>query len=212
MGASWNQAFTPGGLPCALPPSACLLPLAAALLLTSAPLAGLAHGRIGLGLTLAIPLVVSPWGWETGGCGTARPGGDGAVWWCALPPPPRPVVPALGPCAGWWWCRHQACCIAAPAHRGRRCAALPTAPTRPDPVMQPRQGQSAEQTEADRRECNRWATTQPAPLADAAVFHRVVQGCMDGLRLFAIEPGRAAHAAGAPPGPWRLRLVHHAAA
>ncbi len=53
------------------------------------------------------------------------------------------------------------------------------APTRPEPVIYPRNGQSAQQTEADRQECNRWATTQPAALADADVFQRAVAACMD---------------------------------
>lgn len=57
---------------------------------------------------------------------------------------------------------------------------LPTAPRRPDPVIYPRDGQSAAQTEFDRQECNRWATTQPAALAEASVFHRAVEACMDG--------------------------------
>jgi hypothetical protein len=53
----------------------------------------------------------------------------------------------------------------------------PKAP--PEPVIYPRSGQSAAQTEADRRDCNRWATTQPAALADAEVFQRAVAACMD---------------------------------
>jgi hypothetical protein len=57
---------------------------------------------------------------------------------------------------------------------------LPAVPSKPDPVIYPRQGQSSAQTEADRRDCNRWATTQPAAVADAAVFHRAVEACMDG--------------------------------
>jgi hypothetical protein len=57
---------------------------------------------------------------------------------------------------------------------------LPVAPSKPDPVIYPRNGQNAQQTEADRQECNRWATTQPAALADASVFHRAVEACMDG--------------------------------
>ena len=57
---------------------------------------------------------------------------------------------------------------------------LPVAASRPDPVIYPRNGQSAQQLEADRQECNRWATTQPAALADAGVFHRAVEACMDG--------------------------------
>lgn len=57
---------------------------------------------------------------------------------------------------------------------------LPATPSRPDPVIYPRNGQGAQQTEADRQDCNRWATTQPAALAEAAVFHRAVAACMDG--------------------------------
>ena len=53
-------------------------------------------------------------------------------------------------------------------------------PSKPDPIIYPRNGQEAQQTEADRQECNRWATTQPAAMADAAVFQRAVQACMDG--------------------------------
>ena len=64
--------------------------------------------------------------------------------------------------------------LAAPA------AMLPAAPSRPEPVIYPRNGQDAQQTEFDRQGCNRWATTQPAALADAAVFHRAVEACMDG--------------------------------
>ncbi len=52
--------------------------------------------------------------------------------------------------------------------------------SRPDPIIYPRNGQSAQQTEADRQECNRWATTQPAAMAEASVFHRAVEACMDG--------------------------------
>jgi hypothetical protein len=58
--------------------------------------------------------------------------------------------------------------------------AAPAQPARPDPVIYPRNGQSAQQLEADRQECNRWATTQPAALADSSVFLRAVDACMDG--------------------------------
>jgi hypothetical protein len=54
------------------------------------------------------------------------------------------------------------------------------APSRPAPVIYPRQGQSFEQQEYDSRECNRWATTQSAAMADAGVFQRAVEACMDG--------------------------------
>lgn len=50
----------------------------------------------------------------------------------------------------------------------------------PTPVIYPRNGQSPAQTEADRQDCNRWATTQQAALLDAEVFQRAVAACMDG--------------------------------
>jgi hypothetical protein len=56
----------------------------------------------------------------------------------------------------------------------------PAQPPLPDPIIYPRNGQSAAQTEIDRRECNRWATTLPSALADAAVFQRAVAACLDG--------------------------------
>jgi hypothetical protein len=56
----------------------------------------------------------------------------------------------------------------------------PLPPLTPDPVIYPRNGQSPEQTEADRQDCNRWATTQPAAMADASVFNRATAACMDG--------------------------------
>jgi hypothetical protein len=59
-------------------------------------------------------------------------------------------------------------------------ASLPAPPARPEPVIYPRNGQTAEQTEADRQACNRWATTQPAALSDSTVFMRAVDACLDG--------------------------------
>lgn len=50
----------------------------------------------------------------------------------------------------------------------------------PDPVIYPRNGQSPAQTEADRQDCNRWATTVPSAMADASVFNRATGACMDG--------------------------------
>jgi len=58
--------------------------------------------------------------------------------------------------------------------------APPPVPGPPDPVFYPRNGQSAAQIEADRRECNRWATTQQNAMNDASVFHRATLACMDG--------------------------------
>lgn len=54
------------------------------------------------------------------------------------------------------------------------------APSRAAPVIYPRNGQSNVQLESDNRECNRWATTQQAAMADASVFQRAVEACMDG--------------------------------
>lgn len=55
----------------------------------------------------------------------------------------------------------------------------PPAP-RAEPIIYPRNGQSPEQLENDRRDCNRWATSQPNAQADASVFNRAVEACMDG--------------------------------
>ncbi len=55
----------------------------------------------------------------------------------------------------------------------------PMQPSRPEPVIYPRNGQSAQQLEGDRQACNRWATTQPAALNDSSVFMRAVDACMD---------------------------------
>ena len=54
------------------------------------------------------------------------------------------------------------------------------APAAADPIFYPRNGQSAAQAEADRQDCNRWATTQPRAMADASIFQRATFACMDG--------------------------------
>ena len=54
------------------------------------------------------------------------------------------------------------------------------APSRAEPVIYPRNGQSSAQIEADTRDCNRWATTQQAAMSDSGVFQRAVDACMDG--------------------------------
>ena len=46
-------------------------------------------------------------------------------------------------------------------------------------VFYPRNGQSPQQTESDRQDCNRWATTQSDAMAHADVFQRAVAACMD---------------------------------
>jgi hypothetical protein len=65
------------------------------------------------------------------------------------------------------------------ADQAQPMAAAPPPKPAPEPIVYPRNGQTPAQTEADRQECNRWATTQPSAMADAAVFQRAVAACMD---------------------------------
>jgi hypothetical protein len=58
--------------------------------------------------------------------------------------------------------------------------AVAPAPRSPDPIFYPVHGQSAATTESDRRDCNRWATTQSGAMADASVFQRATFACMEG--------------------------------
>ncbi|MBA3623685.1 MAG: hypothetical protein H0W48_04390 [Methylibium sp.] len=55
----------------------------------------------------------------------------------------------------------------------------PLAKGPPDPVFDPRRGQSAARTEADLHDCNRWALVQPGAIARADVFHRATLACME---------------------------------
>jgi len=68
---------------------------------------------------------------------------------------------------------------ASPAPMPVQPPVAPPVVTRPEPVIYPRNGQSPAQQEADRQECNRWATTQPSAMADASIFNRAVDACMD---------------------------------
>ncbi|OWQ86294.1 hypothetical protein CDN99_20905 [Roseateles aquatilis] len=70
--------------------------------------------------------------------------------------------------------------VVAPPPGADAAQPAPVAPPRPDPIIYPRNGQSPEQTEADRQTCNRWATTQPSAMNDAGIFNRAVEACMDG--------------------------------
>jgi hypothetical protein len=54
------------------------------------------------------------------------------------------------------------------------------APAAADPIFYPKNGQSAEATESDRRDCNRWATTQRGAMNDASIFQRATLACMEG--------------------------------
>ena len=57
---------------------------------------------------------------------------------------------------------------------------VPQAAAAAEPIFYPRNGQSVEATESDRRECNRWATTQNGALTDASIFQRATFACMEG--------------------------------
>lgn len=50
----------------------------------------------------------------------------------------------------------------------------------PEPIFYPKNGQTAAVLENDRRECNRWATTQPDAMADTSIFQRATYACMEG--------------------------------
>jgi Family of unknown function (DUF6515) len=53
------------------------------------------------------------------------------------------------------------------------------APAR-EPVIYPRNGQSAAQTEADHQQCRQWADAQPAAANDGSVYERALAACLDG--------------------------------
>lgn len=70
--------------------------------------------------------------------------------------------------------------VPAPALQAYPAPVEPALPSPPEPVIYPRLQQSPEQTEFDRRECNRWALAQANALAEASVFHRATLACMEG--------------------------------
>lgn len=74
----------------------------------------------------------------------------------------------------------QGYAVVVPPAEAQPLPAPPPPKPRPDPIIYPRNGQSPAQTEADCQECNRWATTQPAAMAEAEVFQRAVAACLDG--------------------------------
>ena len=57
---------------------------------------------------------------------------------------------------------------------------MPSVAGAPEPIFYPKNGQSAARTETDRRDCNRWATTQNGAMADASIFQRATLACMEG--------------------------------
>jgi hypothetical protein len=96
---------------------------------------------------------------------------------------PYAYYPAyVGP--GWGTVVYDAPLVAAPVYGvepTRIGQAVPqVAPPAPEPIFYPRNGQSAETTENDRRDCNRWATTQRGAMADATIFQRATLACMEG--------------------------------
>ena len=66
------------------------------------------------------------------------------------------------------------------AHSNGGGQPVPQASQPAEPIFYPRNGQSADQTEQDRRDCNRWATTQRGAMADASIFQRATFACMEG--------------------------------
>lgn len=148
--------------------------LAAVALLVGGVGAAEAHVSVSVGLGFGVPVYGGVgwggWGGYRGGYyghrGWARPYWGGGVVvaapWVVVPY--APYGPAYDP----------------PSVRPPEPPAVSVPPTKPDPVIYPRNGQDANQTEYDRQACNRWATTQPAAVADAGVFQRAVEACMDG--------------------------------
>lgn len=61
--------------------------------------------------------------------------------------------------------------------------AQPTPPTPawtlPEPIIYPRNGQSAARLGADRHDCERWAAGQPGAQTDASAMQRGLAACMD---------------------------------
>lgn len=130
------------------------------------------------------------------GAGPGRYWFDGGVWYRpqgsgfrVVLPPAGLVIPLLPPAyvtltLGGLPYYYANGIYYRPVPQGYAVAAPPpdSAPVvqQPEPVIYPRNGQSPAQLENDRRDCNRWATTQPSAQADASVFNRAVQACMDG--------------------------------
>lgn len=73
--------------------------------------------------------------------------------------------------------------VAVPAPEGRIVRSgqpVPQAGRAEEPIFYPNNGQSAAVLESDRRDCNRWATTQANAMADASIFQRATYACMEG--------------------------------
>ena len=81
---------------------------------------------------------------------------------------------------GYWGPRYDAPDVVVVPQAAPPVPAPAAAPAPADPIFYPKNGQSAAQLEADRQQCNRWATGQPAAMADASVFQRATFACMEG--------------------------------
>lgn len=130
---------------------------------------------------------------------------NGGVWfrpegprWVVVTPPVGIVVPMLPPAYTTLWIGGLAYYYAngvyylpdeatgyrvveAPSNvAAARPVVSPAPKPTPEPIVYPRNGQSAAQIERDQRECNQWAMTQRNAVNDASVFNRAVQACLDG--------------------------------
>lgn len=73
--------------------------------------------------------------------------------------------------------------VVVPAQEGRVIRSgqpVPQVARAAEPIFYPNNGQSATVLETDRRDCNRWATTQQNAMADASIFQRATFACMEG--------------------------------
>lgn len=116
---------------------------------------GIGLGGVVLGLAVALPLIA------------LANQADRTPDVVYAPPPPQVVYPV-------------APVYQAPVYQAPAPVYQAPAPSRAAPVIYPRNGQGNVQLEADHRDCNRWATTQPSAMADTSVFNRAVEACMDG--------------------------------
>jgi hypothetical protein len=127
---------------------------------------------------------------------------SGGVWfqpvggnYVVVAPPPGIIVPMLPPAyttlwvAGLLYYYANGVYYLADGPNGYRVVNPPSDTTTvttvpapkpaPDPIVYPRNGQSAAQTEIDQRACNTWATQQKDAMSDSSIFNRAVQACMD---------------------------------
>lgn len=162
--------------------------LAAAAALLAGAMTSAHAGGVSVGVNLGLPAVVSHAAYRVGGpVGVAHVGyrggrggyrghynGGGWGWGVGLG-----LGAGLLLTSPWYYPPVTTVIVEPPP----QLVAVPPAPpqaVRPEPVIYPRNGQTAQQLEADRQECNHWATTQPAALNDSSVFMRAVDACMDG--------------------------------